>query len=502
MSFLHQPVDMRIGCPPRGAAVIATLLAIVSASAACNRVDRAGQAARIRAAIESTAVIAEPARQHARLRGWAREFYKARRYEPAWIDGLKPRPSFDEALRAVADAEEHGLNPADYGLPRIQAARDHARQSMLGMRLDEAQVAPADVALTYAWLALADDLVHGRVSAREVNDTWRMAPHDVDLARALGDAIDGGHVAAALDALAPNHPQYRGLQQALATFRAAARQQGDAPVAGDTERASWRVRQLALNLDRWRWMPHDLGERHILVNIPAYEMQVIERDRPALAMRVVVGRSDTQTPVFSDEMTYVVFSPYWNIPESILQKETLPRMVDDPDYLLRNQIEVVRGTGGFEEVVDPASIDWTEQEAVKGLRFRQIPGDENALGLVKFIFPNHFGVYLHDTPADALFGRPERALSHGCIRVEKPAALARYVLHDLGQWTPERITAAMHAGQEQAVRLKTKLPVHIGYWTAWVQADGTVRFTTDPYGVDARQERRTRATATRVAHAN
>jgi murein L,D-transpeptidase YcbB/YkuD len=199
-------------------------------------------------------------------------------------------------------------------------------------------------------------------------------------------------------------------------------------------------------------------------------------------MRVITGAPDTPTPLFSDEMTYVVFSPYWNIPESILREETLPRMARDPDFLRRSNIEVV-GTSGEGEV-DPASIDWSDESATAGLRFRQRPGADNALGLVKFLFPNHFSVYLHDTPGDRLFFREKRALSHGCIRIENPLAMAEYVLRDQPEWTTPRITSAMNARQERAVTLKEKLPVHIGYWTAWVERDGSVTFTEDPYGID------------------
>jgi murein L,D-transpeptidase YcbB/YkuD len=211
-------------------------------------------------------------------------------------------------------------------------------------------------------------------------------------------------------------------------------------------------------------------------------MQVMEGNTPVLAMRVVVGKPDNRTPLFSDEMTYVVFSPYWNIPPDILRNETLPRVAADRDYLVRNSIEVL-GTSG-DEVLDPEDIDWSNESETRGLRFRQLPGDDNALGLVKFIFPNHFNVYLHDTPSDRLFFRETRALSHGCVRVENPVALAEYVLADQAQWTGARINQAMHAGTEKTVTLKHKLPVHIGYWTAWVTPDGSVSYTDDPYGFD------------------
>ncbi len=429
-------------------------------------------------------------RDPAQLRAWVVRFYERRHDEPAWIDGVRPRSAFDEALRAVEAAGRHGLRAADYGVPAVEGARTRATHAIVGTRFEPREVAALDVALTYAWLAYARDLAEGRVPARDVDPKWLEARNDRPLADVLAAALAANRAGAALEDLAPRHPQYVGLQHALQTYRQAAREHGDRPLAGDVVPASWRLREIALNLDRWRWMPRDLGNRHILVNIPGYELQVIDGDRPVLAMRVIVGRSDAPTPVFSDRMTSIVFSPYWNIPDSILQKETLPRLASDPEYLLRNQIEVVRGTGGSEQVVDPSTVDWSQPEETRGLRFRQLPGDENALGLVKFIFPNHFAVYLHDTPGDALFNRSARALSHGCIRVEKPVALADYVLHDQHRWTPEAIDAAMHSGQEQAVRLREPLPVHIGYWTAWVQPDGLVRFTQDPYSVDARHDRR------------
>jgi murein L,D-transpeptidase YcbB/YkuD len=287
----------------------------------------------------------------------------------------------------------------------------------------------------------------------------------------VGTAIASNRVRETLEELAPTHPQYKGLQAALASER---------------NYPTGHLDQIRMNLERWRWMPRDLGDRYILVNVPAYQMQVIEDGRTALAMRVIVGQSKNPTPLFSDEMTYVVLSPAWNIPEKIIRNEMVPHMAKDPSYLDRQAIEVV-GTSG--DVVDLASVDWTDEHAVNGMRFRQAPGPQNALGLVKFIFPNHFSVYLHDTPNHSLFNKAHRALSHGCVRVENPIGLAEYVLRDQPQWTAERITAAMHAQQERTAMLKEPLPVHIGYWTAWANPDGSVTYTDDPYKLDEKQAR-------------
>jgi murein L,D-transpeptidase YcbB/YkuD len=194
----------------------------------------------------------------------------------------------------------------------------------------------------------------------------------------------------------------------------------------------------------------------------------------------VVGRKVTPTPIFNDMMTYVVFSPYWYVPPGIAENETLPSVMRDAAFLDRNNMEVVDTQG---RRVDPATIDLEDPAAY---RFRQRPGAGNSLGLVKFMFPNQFNVYLHDTPTDSLFGRAARLFSHGCIRVEQPEELARYVLRDQPEWTLDRIREAMHAGTERHVKLRTPIPVFIGYWTARVAPDGMVQFRKDVYGIDAR----------------
>ena len=245
---------------------------------------------------------------------------------------------------------------------------------------------------------------------------------------------------------------------------------------------SFRVSQMVANLERWRWMPSSLGERYILVNVPEYRMDLVEGDRTALTMRVVVGKVQSQTPVFSDQMTYLELNPAWNLPDTITRDEIVPKLASDPGYLSRNNIEVVKGS----EAVDPYSVDLSQLgQAGSGYRLRQGPGAQNPLGKVKFMFPNQFDVYLHDTPADHLFSREERDFSHGCIRLEKPVELADYLLKDDPKWSPQAIQAALATGEQVTVQLKKPLPVHILYWTAWVEKDGTVQFRKDIYGHDA-----------------
>jgi murein L,D-transpeptidase YcbB/YkuD len=256
-----------------------------------------------------------------------------------------------------------------------------------------------------------------------------------------------------------------------------------------------RIRQVEINLERWRWMPNDFGGRHLLVNIPYFHLLARENGKSVMDIRVVVGKADEhKTPVFSSEMSTVVFSPYWNIPDSIVEGETAPAVARDPAYLEKNNIEIldVSRSGGAAPV-DYASVNWDDANQLKHLAFRQRPGPHNALGHVKFLFPNAFDVYLHDTPADALFARPGRAFSHGCVRVEEPEALAKYVLRGDSEWDDTKILDAMNAGVEKHVKLKEKIPVHIVYFTAWVDENGGLHFQPDVYGYDAAQAAHARA---------
>ncbi|HWI19512.1 MAG TPA: L,D-transpeptidase family protein, partial [Vicinamibacterales bacterium] len=246
----------------------------------------------------------------------------------------------------------------------------------------------------------------------------------------------------------------------------------------------WRIQQVALNQQRWRWMPDDLGERHFLVNIPHFHLVAREAGKPVLDIRVVVGKPGNNTPIFSEDMETVVFSPYWNIPDTIAEDETAPAAARDPGYLAKQGIEILRVSGSSTQTLDAADVDWGNPASLKGLAFRQRPGAGNALGHVKFLFPNPHNVYLHDTPADSLFAKPTRAYSHGCVRVEEPEVLAKYVLKGYSEWNDEAIFSHMRSGVEKHVRLKQTIPVHIAYFTAWVDVNGGLHFQHDIYGYD------------------
>jgi murein L,D-transpeptidase YcbB/YkuD len=250
-----------------------------------------------------------------------------------------------------------------------------------------------------------------------------------------------------------------------------------------------RVRQMQLTLERWRWMPDAYQKAPIVVNIPEFRLRAYDENfKIALTMNVVVGKAyDHSTPVFEEKMAYVVFRPYWNVPYSIAKAEYLSRIARDPDYLSKKGFEVVNSR---QEVVTSGTVtsDVLAQLRAGKLFIRQAPGPKNSLGLVKFIFPNDYSVYMHDTPAQEFFSKSRRDFSHGCIRLGKPADLAVWVLRDNPGWNMDRVRAAMNGSATQQVNLAHRIPVLIVYGTVIVTEDGTVHFYDDIYGHDASLE--------------
>ena len=226
-----------------------------------------------------------------------------------------------------------------------------------------------------------------------------------------------------------------------------------------------RVQQILINMNRMRWMPQEPDGKLILVNIPEFILHMYDGKNKVFDMVVVVGKEGHNTTIFSDKLTTIVFSPYWNLPESIVKKEILPSIAKNANYLESHNMERTGGTDALPVI-------------------RQKPGSDNSLGKVKFLFPNSFNIYFHDTPAKSLFSKDVRAYSHGCIRLSDPEKLANYLLKDKPQWTPERIDTAMNNGNEQFVALKDPIPVFITYYTAWVDDAGVLNFRNDIYGHD------------------
>ncbi len=246
-----------------------------------------------------------------------------------------------------------------------------------------------------------------------------------------------------------------------------------------------RITQIEVNMERWRWLPGDLGKRYIVVNTANFSLELVENSMPAMTMRVVVGKLYRRTPVFSGKMTYLVFNPYWHIPLSIARKDILPKIQKDPDYLAGQKIKVFQSWNYGAPEMDQETIDWSGVNHENFIyKLRQDPGPLNALGRVKFMFPNKFNVYLHDTPAQKLFQKTRRDFSSGCIRIEKPIELAEDLLRNDPKWSREEITAAINRGMRQIVRLPEPITVHVLYWTAWMDRDGFIQFRNDIYERD------------------
>lgn len=226
-----------------------------------------------------------------------------------------------------------------------------------------------------------------------------------------------------------------------------------------------RLQQILMNMNRMRWMPAEMSGNLIMVNIPEFMLHVYEGNKRVFDMVVVVGKEGHNTMMFNGDLNQIVFSPYWNVPPSIVKNEIMPAMSRNPGYLASQNMEMVSNSGGLPTI-------------------RQKPGTGNALGKVKFLFPNSFNIYFHDTPSKSLFSRDKRAFSHGCIRLSDPYKMAQYLLRNEPEWTPERITAAMNAGEEKYVKLDKAVPVVITYYTAWVDEKGLLNFREDIYKHD------------------
>jgi len=243
-----------------------------------------------------------------------------------------------------------------------------------------------------------------------------------------------------------------------------------------------RIATIEANLERWRWLSDDLGERYIKVNIANFELQVIEKDDMVFHTEVIVGRTLRETPVFSSIMTYLVLNPDWTVPPTILNDDIIPSIIKNPDYLAEKNLKILRIDG---TEVDPSSIDWISTvTAGFPYRIHQEPGPTNALGRVKFMFPNPYSVYIHDTPDHNLFGLIDRSFSSGCIRVNNPLDLAACIMKDSSAWTPAQIKDIIDQGKERTVHLVKPIPVHIVYLTAWASNDGLVYFRKDIYDRD------------------
>lgn len=365
---------------------------------------------------------------------------------------------------------EHGLDPARYG--------------KLRQLIDTGEPAVREVATSVIAALYARDARGGRINPQQVSRLITATPTLPDTDDLLADLAKASDVGAALERYHPQHAGYQALRRELARLRTLPEETGmiapEEPAPGRRRvkrEAPNPVADVIANMERWRWLPAELGASHIFVNIPAYALTLKRAGAADLTTRVVVGKPQTQTPVFSDRMQFLVVNPYWNVPPSIALKEYLPLLQQNPYALQARGLEVIsRG-----RVVDPATVNWSS--IGRTVAIRQPPGERNALGHIKFMFPNQHAVYLHDTPSRGLFSRDVRAYSHGCVRVENPFRLAEAVLG--GTWSEGRLRS-MVGGPERQIGLDAHLPVHLAYFTTVVDETGTVKSYADIYGHNRR----------------
>lgn len=365
---------------------------------------------------------------------------------------------------------EHGLDPARYG--------------KLRQLIDTGEPAVREVATSVIAALYARDARGGRINPQQVSRLITATPTLPDTDDLLADLAKASDVGAALERYHPQHAGYQALRRELARLRTLPEETGmiapEEPAPGRRRvkrEAPNPVADVIANMERWRWLPAELGASHIFVNIPAYALTLKRAGAADLTTRVVVGKPQTQTPVFSDRMQFLVVNPYWNVPPSIALKEYLPLLQQNPYALQARGLEVIsRG-----RVVDPATVNWSS--IGRTVAIRQPPGERNALGHIKFMFPNQHAVYLHDTPSRGLFSREVRAYSHGCVRVENPFRLAEAVLG--GTWSEGRLRS-MVGGPERQIGLDAHLPVHLAYFTTVVDETGTVKSYADIYGHNRR----------------
>jgi murein L,D-transpeptidase YcbB/YkuD len=477
-----------------------------------------------------------------------RRFYVDRFHAPLWLDERAFGRRVEAMRAAIRAASAHGLRPRDYHLAALET---------LGPTppADPAAAVGAELLLSDAWLRLASHLLHGKVDPRTIHPSWTASRRERDLPALMASAVGEGRIGEALAELAPRHPDYRLLVDALARLRALREAGGFTPVpvdevlregvrgpavlalrarleeAGEAVDASdpdpeafgpalteamrrvqerlgleadgvagartlaalnvpvqSRIDSILASLERFRWLPDDLGERHVLVNVAGFWLRLEIGGRAVLEMPVVVGRDYRQTPVFSSTISYVVVNPSWEIPQSIARRDKVPDFQRDPAAMVASGYEVLEGWGQASRPLDPSAIDWA---ALRGqpfpFRMRQRPGPENALGRVKFMFPNEHSVYLHDSPARELFARSERGFSSGCVRLEQPLELL-FAIFEGSEWTRSRLEALLESGTETTVPLPAdrRVAVHLLYWTAWVDPENRIQYRRDVYGRDAR----------------
>ena len=472
------------------------------------------------------------------------KFYGDRELQPAWLEGGTVSARADGLQAVLRSADAEGLNPQDYNLAAIQtrlasntpasraeldllltdALMDYVRHVSSGRvppgkvnaqfiippkKLDLAAIASAalDSADIRSYLASFAPSHPEYVALREalraqraapMTTKWPALPDGPTLKPGMSDpsvvqlrqrlAIAGELSGKAAD------PYYYDSAVESAVRKLQAKQGLEADgVVGPTTRAMLnispqdRLEQIIVNMERLRWLPADLGQKYVMVNVAAFRLKAVENGAPALDMRVVVGTADRRTPILSTTLTQVIFNPTWTVPPTIAKQDMLQKLRRDPYAFAASNIAIYDGWGSDAYQIDPTRVNWHAVSEAAMLRFkiRQDSGSQNPLGRVKFLMPNKLDIYLHDTPQQGKFGRSVRTFSSGCIRVADPMALSDFLLKDAPSYSVERRNQLIDSGRTRAVSVPRPVPVHVVYNTAWLNAEGRLVYGVDVYGRDA-----------------
>lgn len=412
-------------------------------------------------------------------------YYGAAGVQTVWTDGKGLSARGAAARREIAAADDWGLRAQAFDLPADST------------NADIAGLADAELKLAVAVLEYARHARGGRMDPTDLSFNIDRKPPLLDPLRVLADAATAAEVDGYLRKLHPQHPQFELLRQKyLEAKRAPAEARPEEPgaVPQSKGKASAKQKQkqsrpeqrlatrILYNMEMWRWMPEELGETYVVSNIPEYMMRVVKGGKTIHEERVIVGKVDTQTPVFSDKMDHIVFHPFWGVPDSIKVKDVWPSLVGSGGAMARYGLRIQQGGRD----IDPSKVNWTTTD-IRRFHVYQPPGPNNVLGVVKFMFPNRHQVYMHDTPTKNLFNSARRTFSHGCVRMRNPMRFAEVLLENDKGWSASRVASLVQSGpQNNHIYLDSKVPVHMTYFTAVVNSEGKLQMFSDIYGHEPR----------------
>jgi len=457
------PPDTAAGAaaPPASPAVAGTPAAPAPLSALASAIKEGIEAAASKPGDERTAIERDA------IAG----FYQARAYAPLWVGESGPLQQARDVAAALQDANSYGLEASDFAVPNLDAANT-----------DPAALAATELTLTRSALLYARYARGGRIMdpADMLNSNLDRKPQLLEPKDILAGLAAATAPAAYLVSTHPKHPQFEKLRQA---FLAAGGDKASGGVEGGKRVLSPAAKRLRANMEEWRWMHDDMGELHVLNNIPEF-MQYVYKDGKAVRKeRIVTGMLDKQSSIFTRNLKYVVLRPKWRVPESIMVHELWPSLLKGGGLMRQYGLQLETKDG---KVLDWRQIDWSKDD-IRNYHVMQPPGGKSVLGMVKFSFPSQHTIFMHDTPDKWMFRQAQRTLSHGCLRVKNPVELAEIILdYDKG-WDKDKVAELIRSGPlNNEVAMEKRVPIHLTYFTAWVEDDGKVRAFPDVYGHERR----------------